>query len=330
MTIPLRETVRIVAAILILSIAVSMAPARPAAGSEDEIIDDLDFWSSSEGVKLAKYYRSHARISPQSVAEPERRLANGVRWRLLVDETTGMRMPRITWMPNRQSMAAANDFLEKAHGAAIAEGENFNRMWAHYNTERALRGLPHYAPLTLQSDVELTYATSRFVNYIDLGRKETSEKDFSGRGAVRVFDIKTGAVYKFSLCPIRYSQDGHGNEFTIPINSVPPFAVCTDAAYDAFRVVLMKWASLAISASEHDRLPIDSCSRTAHMLARWGRGGVNYLTPTGLATISGDSWLIGQATNCRLSAGDPVTIPYGALRRFMRPGPLSEELLKLH
>ena len=327
MAIPLRGIVRIVAAIFILSIAASMALARPAAGSEDEAIDDPDFWSSSEGVKLAKYYRSHARISPQSAAEPELSLANGVRWRLLVDETTGMRMPRITWMPNRQSMAAANDFLEKAHGAAIVEGENFNRMWTHYNTARALRGLPHYAPLPLQSDVELTYATNRFVNYIDLGRTETSEKNFSGRGAVRLFDIKRGAVYQFSLCPIRYERDGHGNEFTIPINSIPPFAVCTDAAYDAFRVVLMKWASLAIPEREHDRLPADSCSRTAHVLARWGRGGVNYLTPTGLATILDDAWPIGRPTNCRLSAGDPVIIPYGALRRFMRPGPFSDELL---
>jgi hypothetical protein len=321
---------RMAAAVVIFSIAVSpVGLARSDAGSEDEITDDFNFWDLKEGAKFAKYYGRHARISPQSTAAPEHSLANGVRWRLLVDERTGMRMPRITWMPNPQSMGAANDFLEKAHGAAIVEGENFKRMWTHYNTERVLRGLPHYASLPLQSDVELIYATSRFVSYIDLGRTETSEKNFSGRGAVRVFDIKRGAVYEFSLCPVRYGQDGHGNEFTIPINSVPPFAVCTDDADDAFRVVVMKWASLAIPPREHDRLPADNCSRTAEMLARWGRGGVHYLTPTGLAIILAASWPIGRPNNCRLAAGDPVIIPYRELKGFMRRGPLADELLGL-
>jgi hypothetical protein len=326
----LRPILWTVAAMLLWSTVVSTGSlARPDAASEDEITGDFDFWSSREGAKFAKYYRAHARISAESAAEPERSLANGVRWRLLVDEGTGMRMPRITWMSNRQSMAAANDFLEKAHGAAIAQADVFNRIWLGNNTiRRDVRGLPPYSPLPLQSDVELTYATSRFVNYIDLGTRETRERDFSGRGDVRIFDIRTGAVYSFSLCPVRYGWDGHGHEFTIPINSVPPFAVCSDAAYDAYRVVVMRWASLAIPAGERDRQPVDGCSRTAHQLARWGRGGVDYLTPTGVATILNDSWPTGRPTNCRLSAGDPVIVPYRELKRFMRRGPFSDELLK--
>jgi hypothetical protein len=324
------RAVRTAAALVLLSIAVStVALARPAADSDDEITYPFDFWSSSEGAKFARYYRAHARISPQSAAEPERTLANGVRWRLLVDETTGMRMPRITWMPNRQNMAAANDFLEKAHGAGIAEGQSFNRRWLGNNTMRATQGLPPYSPLPLQSDVELTYATDRFVNYIDFGKEETSEKHFSGRGAVRIFDIRTGAVYPFGLCPVHYAWGRQGYEFTIPINSVPPFAVCDDAASHAFDGVVMRWASAAIPAREHEHQPVHGCHRTAHQLARWGLGADYYLTAAGLAIILDDSWPIGRPTNCLLSTGDPVVIPYAALRRFMRPGPLGDELLKL-
>jgi hypothetical protein len=318
------------AAILTLSIAASIAGlARADAGPEDEVTFYSHFWEEKEGAKFGKYYSMHARISAESAGEPERILANGVRWRLLVDEKTSMRMPRITWMPNQQNMAAANQLLERAHGAAIAEGDAFNKMWAHENTARALRGLPPYSPLPLQSDIELTYASSRFVNYIDFGNEELSEKQFSGRGAVRVFDIKTGAVYRFGLCPVRYGSDRHGNRFTIPINSTPPFAVCDDAAADALDAVVKRWASAAIPAREHDRQPVDGCNRTAHQLARWGLPAQYYLTPTGLAFILDDSWPIGRPTNCHLSAGDPVVIPYRALKRFIRRGPLGEELLKL-
>jgi hypothetical protein len=76
---------RMAAAIFVLSIAVStVGLAGPAAGPEDEISYEFDFWDLKEGAKFAKYYRAHAHISPQSAAEPERILANGVRWRLLV------------------------------------------------------------------------------------------------------------------------------------------------------------------------------------------------------------------------------------------------------
>ncbi|MBV8410656.1 MAG: hypothetical protein JOY64_23720 [Alphaproteobacteria bacterium] len=156
------------AAILILSIAASTAClARADADSEDEISHNFTFWDLKEGAKFGRYYDRHARILAVSAEEPERVLANGVRWRLLVDEKTGMRMPRITWMANRQSVAAANKFFEVAHGAAIAEGDAFNSMWARENAARALRGLPSYSPLPLQSDIELTYASSGFVSYIE-------------------------------------------------------------------------------------------------------------------------------------------------------------------
>src|SRR5262245_19517096 len=142
-----RRVMCMAAAVVIFSIAAStVGLAGPAAGPEDEITYKFDFWDLKEGAKFAKYYRAHAHVSPQSAAEPERILASGVRWRLLVDERTGMRMPRITWMPNRQSMTAANDFLEMAHGAAIAEADSFDRTWLGYNTiRRAVSDLPPYS-----------------------------------------------------------------------------------------------------------------------------------------------------------------------------------------
>lgn len=51
---------------------------------------------------------------------------------------------------------------------------------------------------------------------------------------------------------------------------------------------------------------------------------------TGLAMILNDAWPGDQLTNCRLSAGDPVIIPYRELKRFMRRGAFRDELLKLN
>ena len=93
---------------------------------------------------------------------------------------------------------------------------------------------------------------------------------------------------------------------------------------------MKRWALLAIPAEERNGQPLHGCSRTAHELARWGLPGVTYLTPTGLATILNDAWPLGRPANCRLAAGDPVIVPYQALKRFMRPGPFSDELLKLN
>jgi hypothetical protein len=328
----MRSIARAVIAILMLLMAVSTASlAAPETGDEDETAYGFNFWSLREGDRFAKYYRAHARISPEP--EPERRLANGIRWRLLVDERTGTRMPRITWMPNRQSMAAANDFLEMAHGAAIARADDFNRIWLGNNTiRRAVRGLPPYSPRPLQSDVELTYATSRFVNYIDLGFKDENEKIFNFRAGVRIFDIKKGDVYRFDLCPrILRELDDHGRPLRRLFNPGGPFAICNEAADDAFGAVVKRWALLAIPPEKRNGEPeIHGCSRDAHILARWDRPIVPYLTPSGLAILLSDRWPLGQQAKCRLAVGDPVIVPYRALKRFMRPGPLSDELLRLN
>jgi hypothetical protein len=317
-------------AILMLSMVVStVALAAPETSHDDEIADDFKFESLTEGAKFAKYYRTHARISPEP--KPEQSLANSVRWRLLVDERTGMRMPRITWMPNRRSMVVANDFLEMAHGAAIAQADDFNRIWLGNNTiRRAVRGLPPYSPLPLQSDVELTYATSRFVNYIDLGIEQASETTFFHRADVRIFDIKKGTVFEFDLCPIRYDYDGHGRPIPKPIDPVAPFAICNDAAHAAFWAVVKRWALLAIPEEERNGKPeLHGCSRAAHVLARWERPMMPYLTPSGLAVLLGDRWPVIPQAKCRSAAGDPVIVPYRTLKGFMRPGPLSDELLRL-
>jgi len=80
----MRRVMLTVVAILMLSMAPStVGLAAPQTAPEDEIgYDDSDFWSLKEGAKFAKYYRTHAIISPR--LEPEQRLANGVRWRPLL------------------------------------------------------------------------------------------------------------------------------------------------------------------------------------------------------------------------------------------------------
>ena len=94
--------------------------------------------------------------------------------------------------------------------------------------------------------------------------------------------------------------------------------------------VVKRWALLAIPATERNSQPVDGCGRAAHDLARWARPGVTYLTPAGLAFLLTDAWPIGRPANCRFAVGDPVIVPYQALKRFMRPGPLGDELRKLN
>lgn len=332
----IRRVMRAAMAILLLSMALSTVGfAAPRTAPDDEIGQDFDFWSLKEGAKFAKYYRTRALISP--TPEPERRLANGVRWRLLVDERTGMRMPRITWMPDQRSMAVANQLFEMAHGAAIAKAVDYSRIWLGKNTLRAVQGLPPYSQLPLQSDIEVTYASRRFVSYIELGTEEEREKTFSPIARSRIFDIRKGRVYDFTFCPIQYEWNpeaaymGDSEREWIPkyIDHPTPFDFC-EADVDAFRKVVKRWAALAIPASERDRQPADGCSRTAHQLARWGRGARAYLTSAGLAFVLFDAWPIGRPANCRFAVGDPVIVPYRALKRFMRPGPLADELRKLN
>jgi hypothetical protein len=63
---PRRSALSIVLAILILSMAPSTGGlAAPQAAPEDEIGYESDFWSLKEGAKFAKYYRTHALVSPK-------------------------------------------------------------------------------------------------------------------------------------------------------------------------------------------------------------------------------------------------------------------------
>src|SRR4030095_2570536 len=72
-------------------------------------------WADASRSKLAEYYRTHAKAR----LGREHRLANGVAWRLLADVRTGAVAPRITWMPDRESMLMANALFEIIHGAQI-------------------------------------------------------------------------------------------------------------------------------------------------------------------------------------------------------------------
>lgn len=318
----------VVAALIVSLVLSTVGVAAPQTRPEDEIGDDFDFWSLREGAKFDRYYRARAQIS--SERQPEHRLANGVRWRLLIDERTGIRMPRITWMPSRRSMAVANDFLQMAHGAMIAHAEDFNRIVLGNNTiRRAVHGLPPFSPPPLQNDVEVTYATSRFVSTIDVGAEQTSEKPFRPRSDIRIFDLVKGTVYKLGLCPLRYEHLGYGEWIAKPRTDSALFSVCNDAEDAAFHEVVKRWALAAIPPRERGgEAELGGCYRAADVLARWGRGGLIYLTPNGFALLLSD-WPPIPEASCRLATGDPVVIPYQALKRFMRPGPLRDELLKL-
>jgi hypothetical protein len=323
--------VRIVLAAFTLSAAVETAAfAEPPPAPDDEVAGPApsDFENLEEGAKFALYFRARAHLSPD--LEPEQRLANGVRWRLLADERTGMRMPRITWMPNQQSMAKANAFFEMAHGRVIAKADEFGKMWRNYNRLYRLPDSPPlYSGQLKQDNVELTYATTRFVHYVAFSTAAMGEKKFASEEEVLIFDIAKGTVHEFSLCPVRNTIGYDLSRVELPPDPITPFAICGGAATRAFREIVKRWAERAIPREERTAQPMVGCHRTAHQLAQSGISSVQFLTPAGLALLMEDYWPLGRAGYCRYAWGDPVVIPYRALRDFMRPGPLSEELQKL-
>src|SRR6266851_3287396 len=160
-----------------------------------------DVVNGEEGAKFEAYYRENAQVW----LKPEQRLANGVSWRLLVDARTDMRMPRITWMPDRASLAAANKLFDRVHGAAIAEADDVERTWRE-EVEFWKKANPHHLDFSVadfirQTDVTLTYASERFVSYREFGKIEWYYRQWDRITKGQVIDLVKGTSFGVEACP---------------------------------------------------------------------------------------------------------------------------------
>ena len=77
---------------------------------------------------LSAYYQEYAKVR----LGRENRLANGVAWRLLTDVRTGLSVPRLTWMPDRDRLKIANGLFEAVHGELLVQ---YERQYIDYRTE---------------------------------------------------------------------------------------------------------------------------------------------------------------------------------------------------
>jgi hypothetical protein len=267
----------------------------------------------ADAAEFAAYFRKHGNVT----LGPEQRLSNGVAWRVLTDVRTGARMPRVTWMPDRASLAIANRFLETAHGAAIIRVEEAERIRRGNEMIWKIKGGIPPRPLQANPQVVLSYASKRFIAFVDTDSRNV------------MVDMETSEIFAERRCWTR-------ERFQLGYEAKPEyfdlgglFDVCDDTAYALFHAAVLKWAR----RSNPQLRWIGSSSRSCHQIA-WDAVGhdvpflPSFITDQGLATYLGNDWVIpGPECRSRWPGGEPVIVPYSAVASFMRPGALRDELL---
>ncbi|HZQ00636.1 MAG TPA: hypothetical protein VFB13_13915 [Reyranella sp.] len=308
---------------IILSLVVFLLPIEVQAQ-----LPYIDWWQFSDDDKLpdqstwAAYYRQHARIR----LEPEHRLPNGMAWRLHTDTVTGLAFPRITWMANARSQRAANRLLETGHGGSLLMVTSVEEWIGEINGSRAEFGLKE--PLTLrelmhQTDVALTYASSRLLSVVDLGDIATL-----GSSSARIirgltFDLATGKIHRLGACPGSSAPYGPadgfgGGNFQFQFGEL--LRVCDQRSYASFVALLQAHGEQAARAAAHSTDPqVTYCINQyigEHNHISENVPLVLYLTFGGLAVMNTTFWPNVANENCAFtrSAINPVIIPHAELR----------------
>lgn len=319
------------------------APASGQVASEQVETND-DSWDgilneSSAGFrKRLEHYRAHVRVR----LGPERRLSNGVAWRLFVDAATGLAVPRITWMPDRRAMRTANRIFDGLQGADSIVYASLAAEWQERYEEAAREGKKTGEGVSLliprdnfkwQEMVALTYATSRFVSYFAV--EEYATDGMSKRPIPNgwIIDLEQEkALYKVTC----QQEDGppslgwleQGTKFRVE----GFLEVCDTESVTAFVALYDKHLELATKSAAFRRDPYaEYCKEELVPLALLESAGWYlevYLTGGGLAVhLSEFSSHAGRNCLRQASAVIPVIIPYRELEPFMKPGPLRDELL---
>ena len=130
--------------------------------SQAEIRYDWDFYELGDPAGWAAYFRQSARIRLGA----EHRLPNGVSWRLLTDVNSGIAIPRLTWMPDKQRLRTANHLLDIVQGREmLVEQEGRKGIDAENEFNVKAGGYPISVKHGLtQWEVGLTYVGSRLMS----------------------------------------------------------------------------------------------------------------------------------------------------------------------
>lgn len=325
---------------VIAALPIGGVPA-PASGQvvPEQVDTDDDSWgeilneSSAGFKKRLEHYRAHVRIR----LGPERRLPNGVAWRLFVDSATGLAMPRITWMPDRRAMRTANQIFEGLQGADSIGYASLAAEWLKTYEEAAREGVSLMIlrdNFIMRERVALTYATSRFVSYFTVDELATDGMSKSPTPLGWIIDLEQEKALDKVTCPQKDgspSPDWLGQGVKFRVEGF--LAVCDTESVTAFVALYDKHLELATKSAAFRRDPYaEYCKEELVPLALLDSAGFYlevYLTVRGLAVhLSEFSSHAGRNCLRQASAVIPVIIPYRELEPFMQPGPLRDELLR--
>lgn len=283
--------------------------------------DTLESANAALLADLAAYYRMHAKVR----LGREQRLANGVAWRLLTDVRTLASAPRLTWMPDRRALLAANALFEAAQGADLVDYDRRDLERRHTELYGWEDGHPPVwvikPPYVIQEMITVTYATSRLVSYIDRAREVRSiSMGLEIRG--RVLDLERGRFRAIESCD--GSEHVSGN-----FRFGELLDVCQDEAYARFMAL---WMDKVRQATTKARANGDDlsvfCADSMEPLVSERRSMSLYLTLTGVAIFNAE-WFPRIARHCAFNdiTVNPIILSYRELEPFMKPGPWRDDVL---
>jgi hypothetical protein len=287
------------------------ASARPAGAQADWRNCRTQIWADSPDPAVLEAIRAAWRSNGRPVLRPEQRLANGVAWRLVVDQRSELAVPRITWMPDREAMARANGLFEALQGCRAAP---------------AVEGIA--IEYQAAGSVALTYASPRLVSAIEIvsdqGNDDPSTQYPIAIGSI--FDLERGRILTEAPC-----RRGSPPRLTEPFRLDDLLDTCAEGAHERFLALWERAAQKVVRspAYRRDTGPDGRyCeARTSLEFANDANIGL-YLTPSGLAVRVVTVWpRAGRLCAMRNSPYDTVIIPWRELEPFLKPGPWRDELL---
>ena len=307
-------------------------------GFYDQDVDEAPIAGNKD---WAAYYAKYARIKNG----PERRLADDVLWRLAIDQRTGIAMPRIVSMPDNSRRNLANKMLETVQGAAMAFADRqqrgfFARLrcpepgehpWTtaqeitdcrqHFKNVREL--MPRR--IIEQTAVTLTYASSRFLSLVDLEYTYRDEGNYVPR-VVRgiAVDLERLQIFTMEACPSEGGKRPEGPKLLFRFAGL--LEICDQASFERF-LALVEAANVLTAPADRLKIMPKECEGFS---IDEDQAFVVYLAVNGLAVHLTEFWPNAARRSCplKLSARNPLIIPYHALGPLMKPGPLRDELLE--
>lgn len=290
-------------------------------------LDSWDDFGLAERSTNASFFRQHATLR----LGREHRLPNGISWRLLTDVASGIAMPRLTWMRDRQRLLTANQLLEQLHGGEMRLEASWRltlqEAYAQdLMTPPALLRDVATRPAIVQKDVALTYASERLVSLMVGGWfvSPGSHPPDLLRGVT--FDIQTATMMQVTPCPGAGHSPGDRNPL---FRYGRLLDLCDKASYRRF-VSLVKEIDDAqpmrhLSWEASDRSAGCWLEDPGQPLIREDQEYVLYLTFAGLAVqVSGP-----ECPPVR-TPDNPIIVPYHRLESLMLAGPWRDELLALN